>query len=71
MTTTELLQVAERLEKRIVGASSAVRRSMQPEFNRVLSRLRASGANVPSRLLRLDRALGEEAIEAYFDNFPV
>ncbi|PCJ04739.1 MAG: hypothetical protein COB16_17875 [Rhodobacteraceae bacterium] len=71
MKTTELLQVAERLEERIVGANTAGRQSMQPEFNQVLSRLRASGTPVPSRLLRLDRALGEEAIEAYFDNFPV
>jgi len=71
MKSIELLRLAERLEKRIVGASATARQSMQPEFNQVLSQLRASGAPVPSRLLRLDRALGEEAIEAYFDSFPV
>ena len=71
MKTTELLQTAKLLEEKLVGANYAARRSLQPEFNRVLSRLRASGVTVPSNLLRLDRALGEEAIEAYFDNFPV
>jgi len=71
METTELLQIAERLEAKIAGATDAARRSLQPEFNRVLSRLRASGVSVPPHLLRLDRTLGEEAIEAYFDNFLV
>ena len=71
MTTTELLQAAKELEETLQGASYAVRRSIQPEYNRILSRLRASGVTVPASLLSLDRALGEEAIEAYFDNFPV
>jgi hypothetical protein len=65
------LQTAERLETKITGASDTARRSLQPEFKHVLSRLRASGVSVPLHLLRLDRALGEEAIEAYFDIFPV
>jgi len=71
MTTTELLQAAKRLEEKLDGANHAVRRSLQPEYNRILCRLRASGVTVPSSLLHLDRALGEEVIEAYFDNYPV
>lgn len=71
MKTTELLQTAKRLEGKLAGANYAARRSLQPEFNLVLSRLRARGVPVSSHLLKLDRALGEEAIEAYFDNFPV
>lgn len=71
METTELLKIAEQLEQKIAVANLADRRSVQPEFNRVLSRLRTRGAQVPTRLLRLDRALGEEAIEDFYDNFPV
>ncbi|KAE9631495.1 hypothetical protein FEE96_16255 [Parasedimentitalea maritima] len=69
MKTTELLQAAERLEERIVGASMTARQALQPEFNEVLSQLRASGIEVPSRLTKLDRELGEEAIEAYFESY--
>ena len=71
MKIVELLHAAERLEARITGANNAARQGMQPEFNRVLSQLRASGEPVPSRLLRLDRALREEVIEAYFNSYSV
>jgi hypothetical protein len=67
----DLIRTAEALEQKIAGANSAARLAMQPEFARVIDRLRANRVDIPSRLLRLDAALVEEAVEDRFDNMPV
>ncbi|MCI5097658.1 MAG: hypothetical protein MRY77_15180 [Rhodobacteraceae bacterium] len=67
----DLIRTAEALEQKITGATSTARLAMQPEFARVIDRLRANRVDIPSRLLRLDAALVEEAVEDRFDNMPV
>ncbi len=71
MTDTDLLKRAHQLEDRIATANSKVRIALQPEFHRVLHRLRNSGAPIPKSMRRLDATLCEEAVEAQFDNMPV
>lgn len=71
MTAEELTKVAERLERQIAGANADGRLRLQPEFARVIDRLKAEGADVPRRMAALDAALAEEAIEARFDNLPL
>jgi len=67
----DLISVAEQLEQQIVGATGSARLSMQPEFARVLDRMRAAGIKVPSRLRQLEDRLGDEMVEDQFDNMPV
>ncbi len=71
MSNQELIKVAEHLEKRIEGAPCAMRLALQPEFTRVLDRMRSAGVKIPQRLKRLDETLCEEAVEDSFDNMPV
>jgi hypothetical protein len=73
MTTSihDLVQVAERLEKNLTGACPTTRLRLQPEFTRVLGRLKETGQDVPARMRRLERALSDEALEARFDNMPI
>lgn len=71
MSEYELLRAAERLEKQIGSATASKRLALQPEFTRVLGRLKAEGAPVPLRMRRLEADLTDEAIEARFDNMPV
>lgn len=71
MTAQELMKTAVKLETRIEGADPSVRLALQPEFHKVLQRLRAEGEAVPFRLRRLEAVLCDEATEARFDNMPV
>lgn len=71
MSANHLIRDAERLEAQISDASAATRLRLQPEFTRILDRLRREGQPVPSRLRQLDAVLVDEAIEARFDNLPV
>lgn len=71
MADHELIRVAEHLEQKIAGADASVRLSLQPEFSKVLERIRRAGLEVPSRLRQLDDRLTEECVEDQFDNMPV
>lgn len=71
MTAEQLIQDAERLETKINGANADTRLRLQPEFTRILDRIRDEGEQVPGRLRQLDAALVDEAIEARFDNMPL
>ncbi|GGH22563.1 hypothetical protein SAMN05444007_102228 [Cribrihabitans marinus] len=71
MTHLDLMSTAERLEQTLATAPLAKRIALQPEFSRVIHRMRVDGMRVPSRLQRLDAALCDEAVEAQFDNMPV
>ncbi|MGR3678377.1 MAG: hypothetical protein ACU0AZ_10380 [Paracoccaceae bacterium] len=71
MHDSELLHVAESLEIKIIAADPPDQLVFQPEFNRVLNRLRAAGLPVPHRLRRLDALLMDELLERSFDNVPV
>ncbi|MEX0318545.1 MULTISPECIES: hypothetical protein [unclassified Ruegeria] len=71
MTTRDLFQEAERLERKLAGASLDKRLEIQPALSVVVRKLRAQGATVPAHLRRLDSTLCDEAIEARFDNMPV
>ena len=66
-----LMLAAEGLEQRILGSHRADRLSLRADFSKALSRLRASRARVPMRMVRLDQMLSEEAAEDMFDNMPV
>ena len=71
MNTSELLTYAKHLEQQILAASDTGRLSFQPQLRAVLRDLRQSGADVPSRLRRLDSLLEEQAAEQMFDNMPI
>ncbi|MCE8513061.1 hypothetical protein KBY24_14495 [Ruegeria pomeroyi] len=71
MTAQDLYHAAERLERRVTGAPLNIRLEVQPEFSRVVDRMRQHGLKVPARLRQLDAALCEDAVEARFDNMPV
>jgi hypothetical protein len=64
-------QNAEQLGARIMRASEDKRLLLQPEFNRLLSKLKAAGVRVPAHLRELDEELHDEMVEAQFDNMPV
>ncbi|KUJ76190.1 hypothetical protein AVO45_12805 [Ruegeria marisrubri] len=71
MTAQELYREVERLEKKLDGAGIDTRLELQPTVSQMVQRMRVQGVPIPSRLLRLDAALCEDAIEASFDNLPV
>ncbi|MDK3074438.1 hypothetical protein QO034_15160 [Sedimentitalea sp. JM2-8] len=71
MTIEDLKKKAENLERMIVSAGPADRLTLQPQFSKVLYKLKAEGEDVPMRMRRLDAVLVEEAIEERFDNLPV
>jgi len=71
MTAHDLLTQAERMESRISAADRDQRLALQPQFSLILERLEEQGEPVPKRLLRLEAALTEEAIEDRFDNMPI
>ncbi|HCE70066.1 hypothetical protein KQ247_13835 [Ruegeria pomeroyi] len=71
MTAQDLYRAAERLERRVEGASLNTRLELQPEFSKIMDRMRQQGLKVPARLRQLDAALCEDAVEAQFDNMPV
>lgn len=71
MTTNELYFEAERLERKLHGASLETRLALQPSVTKVIERMRAQGMSVPSRFRRLDAALIEDVVEAQFDNMPI
>jgi hypothetical protein len=64
-------QNAERLGAQISLGDAVTRQRLQPEFNRILTRLKAEGIHVPKHLCELNDQLTEEAVEACFDNLPV
>ncbi|AXT33917.1 hypothetical protein D1820_02420 [Phaeobacter sp. LSS9] len=66
-----LMQQAQGLERRVLAAHRLDRLVLYPEFSRTLARLRVAGERVPSRMLRLEQMLSEEAAEEMFDNMPV
>jgi len=71
MTAQDLYFEVEQLEQKLQGACLDTRLALQPSVSSVLSKMRARGVQIPSRLRRLDAALCEDAIEAQFDNMPV
>lgn len=71
MTLEDLITRAHTLEMTIRGATPATRLDLQPEFNRVLHRIRHAGGQIPAHLRRLDQVLGDELTESRFDNMPV
>ena len=71
MSVDELKLKAENLEQVISEAGPEKRLALQPQFSKVLSRLRSEGQAVPVRMRQLDSILVDEAIEARFDNMPV
>lgn len=68
---TDLQQRASQLEIQIENASPKERIALQPQFDRVLATLKASGQIVPRRLERINNDLRDEALEDMFDNMPV
>lgn len=71
MTTSELLTYAAQLEQQILATPDTGRLSYQPKLREVLRNIRQSGAEIPSRLRRLDVMLEEQAAEQMFDNMPI
>ena len=71
MTLEDLIIRAHSLEETIRDAAPAARLEFQPEFSRVLQRIRRVGGNVPANLRALEYALGDELTESQFDNMPV
>lgn len=71
MTRNEMMERALQLEVEIQTASEEERLARQPEFCRLITRLKADGEKVPGRLRSLDAALCDEAAEDQFDNMPV
>lgn len=71
MTSTNLTEMALRLEKDIRCASGAARTKLIDEFLSVMSRLRRSNAEISAQLRRVEYAILEEATEDRFDNMPV
>ncbi len=68
---TDLQQRASQLEHQIENASAKERIALQPQFDRVIETLKASGESVPRRMERMNNDLRDEAIEDMFDNMPV
>ncbi|MGZ2259896.1 hypothetical protein [Roseobacter sp. A03A-229] len=68
---TDLQQRASHLEHLIENASAKERIALQPQFDRVIATLKASGQIVPRRLERINNDLRDEALEDMFDNMPV
>jgi hypothetical protein len=71
MKIEELKRRAENLEQKIARAEPQDRLNLQPQFAKLIARLKAEGEAVPVRMRRLDAVLVEEVIEARFDNLPV
>lgn len=71
LSSKDLMKEAETLEQKLTGADLDLRLALQPRLSFVVDRLRVEGAEIPSRLRRLDAALAEEAVEAQFDNMPI
>lgn len=71
MMTTKLIERACDLEQQIRLAPESERLALQPEFNRVLSRIKEAGAAIPGHLRRTEQVLLDEQIERQFDNMPV
>ncbi|TMV09699.1 hypothetical protein FGK63_01115 [Ruegeria sediminis] len=71
MTAQDLYKEVERLERKLDGACLDTRLELQPTVSKMVQRMRVQGVAIPSKLLRMDAALCEDAIEASFDNLPV
>jgi hypothetical protein len=71
MTAQDHFKSANELERKINCADSVKRLALQPELSRIIRCLKADGQQVPPQLSRLNNALCDEAIEAWFDNMPV
>ncbi|MEP2639839.1 hypothetical protein [Roseobacter sp.] len=68
---TDLQQRANQLEDQIKTATHTERMALQPQVDRVVATLRATGQSVPRRLERMNNELRDEAIEDMFDNMPI
>jgi len=71
MTTEQLIERACHLEKAIRTAPEMDRLEFQPEFTRVMTRIKASGTPVPAHLRRTEQVLIDELVESQFDNMPI
>jgi len=71
MTTEQLIERACLLEQKIRATPELGRLDLQPEFTRVMNRLKATGVQVPAHLKRTEQVLNDEMIESQFDNMPV
>lgn len=67
----DLFQIAEGLGREIERAPAKKRLDLQPQFTRVLRRMKNDGQRIPARLRSLDAVLLDEKIEAQFDNMPI
>jgi len=56
---------------RINQMSCDTRYRLQPQLRRAIVQCERDGHQVPSKVLSLNEALQEEAVEAQFDNLPV
>lgn len=71
MGIEELKLKVEHLEQTIAIATPEKRLALQPQFSRLLTKLKEQGQQVPMRMRQLDSVLVDEVIEARFDNMPV
>lgn len=71
MTMDQLMERACRLEEQIRSAVDADRMALQPEFNRILNRIKDAGGAIPGHLRRTEQVLLDELVETQFDNMPV
>jgi hypothetical protein len=71
MTMDQLMERACRLEQQIRNAVDADRMALQPEFNRILNRIKDAGGVIPGHLRRTEQVLRDELVETQFDNMPV
>ncbi len=71
MTTEQLMERACRLEEQIRVAPEEERLELQPEFDKVMTRIKAAGVDIPGHLRRMEMVLTEELVENQFDNMPV
>lgn len=66
-----LNQALEALERRIENLPDEKYHLVQKDLHNLVECMLKAGLEPPGRVLRLDKALMEAAIEAQFDNMPV
>ncbi len=71
MTSAQLVQEAQRIEKEIRHLTGPSRDTQVSAFFRVLHKLRQNGTSISGHLRRVERTLEEQAAEDRFDNMPV
>ena len=67
----DLQMTASLIEDDIKAASFDARLSMKPKLEELIQKFDERGMSVPPRLRQLDAQIGDDLVEAYFDNMPV